>query len=132
MWVEPTAVEQATAEPVARHKARRFNCPLVVDLCAGIGGDALALAARSDVLAVDSDQGMCRRLGYNAAVYEVAEHILAVRARAETFAIPAGAWLHLDPDRRASGHDRARSLGDYAPGPEFWKSAMTRSRGGGH
>ena len=29
---------------VARHKATRFTCPLVVDLCAGIGGDAIALA----------------------------------------------------------------------------------------
>ena len=48
MWVEPTSVEQATAEPVARHKASRFACPLVVDLCSGIGGDAIALAARSE------------------------------------------------------------------------------------
>ena len=45
MWVEPIGIEQATSEPVARHKAARFTCPLVVDLCAGIGGDALALAA---------------------------------------------------------------------------------------
>ena len=48
MWVEATGVEQATAEPVARHKAGRFeSCPIVVDLCAGIGGDTIALAARS-------------------------------------------------------------------------------------
>ena len=36
MWVEPVGVEQATAEPVARHKALRFqSCPIVVNLCAG-------------------------------------------------------------------------------------------------
>ena len=36
MWVEPVGVEQATAEPVARYKAMRFQAaPLVVDLCAG-------------------------------------------------------------------------------------------------
>ena len=105
-------------------------CPLVVDLCAGIGGDALALAARCDVLAVDLDQGMCRRLSYNASVYKVRDRVLSVRARAETFAIPAGAWLHLDPDRRASGDNRARSLDDYAPAPEFWKSAMRRVAAG--
>src|SRR5262249_47313689 len=71
MWVEPKGIEQSTSEPVARHKAARFACPLVIDLCAGIGGDTLALAARSDVIAVDLDPGMCRRLQYNAAVYEV-------------------------------------------------------------
>lgn len=130
MWVEPIAIEQATAEPVARHKARRFACPLVVDLCSGIGGDALALAARSDVLAVDLDHGMCRRLRYNASVYNVADRILAVRSRAETVAIPAGAWIHLDPDRRAGGHARARSLENYAPGPDFWKSAVGRTAAG--
>src|SRR5690242_5766541 len=37
MWLEPEGVEQATAEPVARHKARRFGSGPVVDLCAGVG-----------------------------------------------------------------------------------------------
>jgi hypothetical protein len=130
MWVEPTAIEQATSEPVARHKALRFVCPLVVDLCAGIGGDALALAARSLVLAVDRDQGMCRRLRFNARVYDRADRLLPVRARAEDFVIPAGAWLHLDPDRRANGQERVRSLDEYAPGPAFWKSAARRVAAG--
>ena len=120
MWVEATGVEQSTAEPVARHKAARFgSCPLVVDLCAGIGGDAIALAARSQVLAVDLDPGMCRRIRWNAAVYDVGDRVLAVRSRAETFAIPRGAWVHLDPDRRAVGDRRARALEDYAPGPHL-------------
>jgi hypothetical protein len=130
MWVEPTAIEQATSEPVARHKARRFACPLVVDLCAGIGGDALALAARSDVLAVDLDQGMCRRLAFNAAVHNLADRILPVRARVEEFAIPAHAWLHIDPDRRALDRARARSLDRYAPGPSFWNRATRQVAAG--
>jgi hypothetical protein len=130
MWVEATAVEQATAEAVARHKALRFTCPLVVDLCAGIGGDALALAARADVLAVDHDQGMCRRLSYNAAVYDRASRLLPVRSRAETFVLPEGAWLHLDPDRRVNRLDRARSLDDYAPGPLFWTAAIEQVAAG--
>src|SRR5262249_19572573 len=100
MWVDPVGVEQATSEPVARHKAARFNCPLVVDLCAGLGGDALAFAAQTDVVAVDAHPGMCRRLNYNAAIYGVTRRLLPVRARAEAFAIPTDAWLHLDPDRR--------------------------------
>ncbi len=135
MWVEPVAVEQATAEPVARHKARRFaGVSLVVDLCAGIGGDALAIARGSPVIAVDQDPGMCRRIRWNAEVHEVADSVLAVRALAESFPMPAGARIHLDPDRRA--HSRARgdrptrSIEDYAPGPAFWATLRDRVAGG--
>jgi hypothetical protein len=130
MWVEPTAVEQATSEPVASYKAARFQCPLVVDLCAGIGGDALALAARSQVLAVDLDPGMCRRIQFNSAIYGVSESLLPVRSLAETFVVPKEAWLHLDPDRRALHPRRAVSLEDYAPGPAFWKAAFGRVAAG--
>jgi hypothetical protein len=131
MWVEPIGVEQATAEPVARHKAERFaSGPVVVDLCSGIGGDALAMARRSRVLAVDLDPGMCRRLRWNAEVYEVGGDVLPVRARAEAFPIPTGALVHLDPDRRARGERRARALGDYAPGPSTWASLIERVSGG--
>jgi SAM-dependent methyltransferase len=125
MWVEAVGVEQSTAEPVARHKAARFGSgPLVVDLCAGIGGDAIAMAARSQVLAVDLDPRMCRRMLWNASVYDVGDRVLAVQARAETFAIPRGAWVHLDPDRRAIGDRRAHALEDYAPGPSSWESIV--------
>jgi hypothetical protein len=133
MWVEPVGVEQATAEPVARHKAGRFaSAPVVVDLCAGIGGDTLAMARSSRVVAVDLDVGMCRRLRWNAEVYGVFDHVLAVWARAESFPIPASAGVHLDPDRRAHdrGDRRARALEDYAPGPTFWASIIDRVSGG--
>jgi THUMP domain-like/RNA cap guanine-N2 methyltransferase len=130
MWAEPIAVEQATSEPVARHKAVRFTSALVVDLCAGIGGDTLALAARSDVMAVDLDPGMCRRLQFNAVVYDVSQRVLPIQARAESFAIPSGAWVHLDPDRRSSRKQRASRLADYAPGPEFWKATQRQAEGG--
>jgi hypothetical protein len=131
MWVEPVGVEQATAEPVARHKAERFRGrPIVVDLCAGIGGDAIALASSSRVVAVDLDPGMCRRLRWNAEVYEVADNVLAVRARAESFPIPSGARIHIDPDRRARRDRRARALEDYAPGPAAWADLIDRVPGG--
>jgi hypothetical protein len=69
---------------------------------------------------------MCRRLRYNASVYNVGERIVAVRARVESFPIPAGTWVHLDPDRRTIKSGRARSVVDYAPGPEFWKTVANR------
>ena len=130
MWLDPVGLEQATGEAVARHKASRFACPLVVDLCAGIGGDSLALAQKAKVLAVDTDHGMCRRLAWNAGVYEVADRVLSCQSQAETFAIPPGAWIHLDPDRRASGPGRARRLADYTPGLEFLRSLVRLAPGG--
>ncbi len=130
MWLDPVGMEQATSEVVARYKARRFETEHVVDLCAGIGGDTIALAGRSKVMAVDLDRAMCRRLAWNAAVYEVAERVLPCRCRAETFAIPHGAWVHIDPDRRSGGPRRARLLADYRPGIEFLRSLMIAAPGG--
>jgi THUMP domain-like/RNA cap guanine-N2 methyltransferase len=132
MWLDPVGVEQATAEVVARHKARRFaeGGDLVVDLCSGIGGDTLALAESSRVIAVDLDEGMGRRTLWNAGVYEVADRVLAVRSRAESFPIPPGARVHVDPDRRAGGRPRAKGLADYVPGLDFLRRLASNARGG--
>ena len=126
MWVDPTGVEQATAGPVAIHKASRFRCGLVVDLCAGIGSDTVALAVRSNVLSIDLDRSMCRRIRFNATVHNVSDKVVSVRARAERFPIPPGAWVHLDPDRRAAFSRRAAKLVDYCPGPAFWHSVIAQ------
>lgn len=131
MWADPVGVEQATAGPVARHKADRFvGSRVVVDLCAGIGGDAIALADRAPVIAVDLDPANGRRLRWNAGVRGVADRILAVRARAEHFPIPDGARVHVDPDRRFHRDRRARAIEDYAPGPAFWATLMDAVPGG--
>ena len=132
MWFEATGLEQATAEPVSRHKARRFEGGLVVDLCSGIGGDTLALASGASVLAVDLDAGMNRRARWNAEVYGVAERVVPIRARAEAFPIPRGSWIHIDPDRRAglAKNGRARALLDYVPGPGFLSRLPEMAPGG--
>jgi len=133
MWFEPTGLEQATAEAVARHKAARFagRAGRVIDLCCGVGGDTIALAATgAGVLAVDLDQGMTRRALWNAGVYGVADRVAAVRARAEAFELPRGAWVHVDPDRRAPGRRRALDVADYRPGLGFLRS-LTRAAEGG-
>lgn len=133
LWLEPTALEQATAEPVARYKAKRFqDLPegVVVDLCCGIGGDTLALAQYTQVLAVDREAGMLRRVRWNAKVYEVADRVLAVRARAEQITIPEEARIHIDPDRRAGKDRRARVIRDYAPDLRFLYGLTKQGRGG--
>jgi hypothetical protein len=133
MWFDPVGVEQATAEPVARHKARRFaveDGDLVVDLCSGIGSDALAMALSNRVVAVDLDAGMGRRTLWNAGVYDVGDRVMAVQSRAESFPIPTGARVHVDPDRRVGGPPRAKGLADYSPGLDFLRQITTSTRGG--
>lgn len=130
MWLDPVGLQQATSEAVARHKAARFGGQVVVDLCAGIGGDALALGKRAHVLAADLDHGMCRRIAWNAAVYEVDGRVLPCQSRAETFPIPPEAWVHIDPDRRASGQKRSLNLQGYVPGLGFLH-ALSRCVPGG-
>jgi hypothetical protein len=132
MWLDRTGLEQSTSEVVARHKARRFagRARVVFDLCSGIGGDALALAEGSDVVAVDADEGMCRRALWNAAVYGVRDRVAAVRGKAERIALPARAWVHVDPDRRARSYKRASRLADYVPGPDFFQTLCRAALGG--
>ena len=118
MWFERTGLEQATSEPVARHKAQRFagRTETVVDLCCGIGGDAIVLAAWVDVLAVDLDATMCRRTRWNAKAYDVGDLVATVRGRAESIQVPKGAWVHIDPDRRLKSLAQTKRLEEYQPG----------------
>ncbi len=131
MWLDPVGVEQATAEHVAAHKALRFGSGLVFDLCGGIGGDAVAFARASDVVAVDLDHAMGRRVLWNARVHGVEGRVLAVRSRAEAVAIPRGALVHVDPDRRADpAQRRAQFLDGYQPGLDFLHALRSKTDGG--
>ena len=133
MWLDPIGVEQATAEPVSRHKAGRFrDSALVVDLCSGVGGDAIALGGSADrVLAIDVDEGMTRRVAWNAGVYEVEGRVAAEVDDAERFEIPEGARVHIDPDRRVEGSRRpAQLLADYRPGVGYLRELAESSPGG--
>jgi len=129
MWLDPVGVEQATDERVARHKAARFMGRVVVDLCAGVGGDTLALGSIAQVVAVDQSRLACRRLVHNARVYDL-NQILVVQARAERFPLPRNAWVHLDPDRRTHSHRPARRLEHYAPGLEFYADLWNHAAAG--
>lgn len=130
MWLDRIGLEQATAEPVARHKAARF--PLgepVGDLCSGIGSDAWALATDHPVTAVDLRPVACLRTLWNAEVYGVAERIEVQLADVLTLPTSAG-FIHIDPDRRAGGPSRANRLEDYVPNLEFLQHLAASGRGG--
>ena len=74
--VRSRRLEQSTAESVACHKAQRFGGRgRVWDFCCGIGGDAIQLAARGEVIAVDRNPaaGLCTQ--WNAETYGGAEQL---------------------------------------------------------
>ena len=130
MWFDSIRLEQSTSEAVARHKARRFSDQVVFDLCCGIGGDAIALAEHSEVVAVDLDPGTCRRAAWNAEVYGVAGRLAVIRGDVEAIAIPSHAYVHVDPDRRALTEKRAKTLDAYQPGLEFLRTLAKTLPGG--
>ena len=89
-------LEQATSQPVARHRAARFAglAGYVVDLCCGIGGDLRALADVSEAIGVDRDEvhAICAR--HNSGRPVVVADVADVRLGA------AVAAVFIDPARR--------------------------------
>ena len=128
MWFDRVRLEQATAWPVALHKAQRLQ-GLVQDLCCGLGADALALARRGPVVAVDSDPLACWFTQENAKVHGVADQIRVERATAESYSDRTG-LLHLDPDRRTGATGRAVRVEDYVPNLETMHRFMAEFPGG--
>ncbi len=66
------ALEQSSAEVVARHRADRltaYGARSIVDLCCSIGGDALALAQTMHVTAFELDPTRLRMAAHNVRVY---------------------------------------------------------------
>jgi hypothetical protein len=125
-------LEQASAEPVARHRAARLAAAvpaeaLVADLCTGIGGDLIALAAGhrppGGVLAVDTDPVHLRLAGHNAQVYGVAEAVAARHADARTVDLAGVAAAFVDPARRAGGR---RSPPGRSEPPLEWCVGLAR------
>ena len=128
MWLDRVGLEQSTSEAVARHKALRFEGP-VWDLCCGIGGDAVALAERCEVTAVDLNPAACLRAEWNAEVYGVGSRVKTLCVDVASLTEIAG-LVHVDPDRRAGSGGRVSRVEDYEPGLPFLNELMTRCRGG--
>ena len=128
MWFDRVGLEQATSAAVARHKAQRFAGE-VLDYCAGIGGDSIALAERCRVVSVDVNPANCLRVKWNAEVHGVAGNLQAVCADVETLTARNG-LLHIDPDRRAGSKGRTVRVEDCVPGLEQLQ-LMTRGYSGG-
>jgi predicted O-methyltransferase YrrM len=94
--------EQSSSETIAGYRAGRLrNARRVADLCCGIGGDLISLAAASDVLAVDRDETHARLARYNAGVYGRAERVTAVVADVRDVPLTRVDAVFIDPARRS-------------------------------
>lgn len=115
MFFDREGLEMATREEVASYRAQRFSrCDTVLDLCCGIGGDTLALATQSRVIAVDENHLRLEMARMNGAAMGIdADRILFACADAAVFSARADAAF-VDPARRQSGQ-RVRAVEAYHP-----------------
>jgi hypothetical protein len=127
LWCDVAGVEQASDARVAAWKAARFREVLgagaeVLDVCCGVGGDAIALAASGlRVTAVDLDE---RRAWMAARNAECESRV----ADAESLAL-TGVALHADPARREErGGQRSWSIDDHRPGRAWIERALREAR----
>ncbi len=132
-------LEQATAEPIAAHRAARFaaaGVATVADLGCGIGGDTLALAgAGAGVIAIDRDPLRLLMTAANAAAYGVAERVALAQADLLTLPPARVEAFFFDPARRSGGGPHAapsrrlRAVADYQPPLSLidgWRRAVPR------
>ena len=118
MFFTADALEQASGEVVAAWRAQRFaegGYAQIADLGCGIGGDTLALAARSGttVIAVDRDPLRLRLARANLATYGRSAQWLCADLRdpLPLMGVPAAFF---DPARRDAGR-RLFFVRDYVP-----------------
>lgn len=111
------ALEVASGEAVARHRAERFcPYPLVGDFGCGVGADTLALAAVTRVHAVDRDELRTAMTAANLAACGLADRVTVRTADLLTDPLPDVPAAFADPGRRTAGR-RFLSLADYLPPP---------------
>ncbi len=131
MFFTREGLEQASAEPVSRHRAARFRgMERIADLGCGIGGDTLALAESAPVWAVDRDELRLRMARENLRAYAPAGPVDFLAADILRPVFSAGARARMacfcDPSRREDAR-RVFSVRRYSPPlPE-----VTRLYGGG-
>lgn len=103
LYVTREALEQASSEVVARYRAARFaGFAKVLDLCCGIGADAIALAeAGYQVEAIDSDSLRLAMAEANAAASGVADRVQFHCGDVLSMPLPFAEAAFVDPSRRA-------------------------------
>jgi THUMP domain-containing protein/RNA cap guanine-N2 methyltransferase len=127
MFFTRPGLEQASAEAVSQHRARRYeNSAQVADLCCGIGGDLVALAASHPVVAVDRDPLALRIARANAEVYRVAANVTARLADVRDADLAGVDAVFVDPARRTG--QRRLAAGASEP-PLAWCTGLAQRVG---
>jgi THUMP domain-like/RNA cap guanine-N2 methyltransferase len=134
MFFTRPGLEQASAEVVARHRSGRYGAAAqVADLCCGIGGDLVVLAADHRVLAagrrvlaVDRDPLHLRIARVNAGVYGAAERVALMHSDVRDVDLAGVDAVFVDPARRAGG--RRLRAGQSEP-PLNWCFGLAGSIG---
>ena len=123
MLMDKAGLEQATAFEVSSWKASRFGDRPVLDLCCGIGGDAMALADRGPCVAVDRDPVRAFMTSHNAGVETRVTDVEACRIDSP--------FVHLDPARRDEGTGRRSwRFEDLQPDLETIRRILATAEGG--
>lgn len=125
LWLTRGGLEQATSEAIARWRARRFReVPAVADLCCGIGGDLIALAAGADdraVLAVDRDPVHLAMARANASVHDLGDRIAFREGNVREVDVSDRDGVFIDPARRTGS---GRLSGGQSEPPLAWCVAL--------
>ncbi|MDB5307992.1 MAG: cap guanine-N2 methyltransferase [Gemmataceae bacterium] len=110
------ALEQASGEAVSRYRAGRFRSfPTVLDLCSGIGTDAVRLAlAGSSVEAVESDPLRLAMAEANTAAADLSGRVRFHPGDVLTIPLPPADAAFVDPSRR-EGERRFLDPDRYTP-----------------
>lgn len=133
MFLTQEGLEQSTGERIARCRAERFPAgEPVLDACCGIGGDALALAGRGPVLAVECDPITAACARANLSALRPSDRTAVLCADVTTLdltRLQRGGFRSalLDPSRRVDadrgGRRRARGGEEYTP-PLSWLETL--------
>lgn len=101
-------LEQATNEVISFYKSRRFEkMNRVVDLCCGIGGDAIGLAENRNLTIVDLDLDVVSFAERNVEAYGFS--VIPTACDVMEVNVATFDAFHIDPDRRVDGNRSTKS-----------------------
>jgi SAM-dependent methyltransferase len=121
-----TLLQQASDSWCAAETAKDFGVGArVVDICCGAGADSLALSERGcDISAIDQSEIACALTSINAQRHGL--QMRTIVSPAEDLSVSNDSYVHVDPDRRASGH-RVSAVQGFQPSWELihqWKEKV--------
>lgn len=133
MLLTDVLLQQASSVRVAIYKGRKLAALAageVVDLCSGLGADAVGAAlAGVSVVGVDRSEEAVLCAAHNAAVVGVEDRCDVRQGDVTELELPADGVVHVDPDRRPGGR-RVVDWKDYSPGEAFLRSLPSRTKAG--